>query len=657
MNDRVPAGSSLPSVFERAPSGAHITGDGAGVTFKVWAPHARTLILLYDYRKEPDGSWKAQHRVPLQKVSGGYWFGYLEGATAGQSYMYEVHGPLHGGSEGLKRDPHARDLTDDPAWPHCLCLVDDAKAFPWHDQGYRIPPFHELRIYQLHVGSWFSLSGPGVGGTFLDVVAKLPYLARLGINAIQFLPVVEYPTEFSLGYNGVDYFSPETDYGVKSTDERFSDYAAEANRLLTERVPGASPYPEEALLGTMNQLRVLVDLCHIYGIAAIFDVVYNHAGGGFDDQSLYFFDRQPTGDQNRSLYFTDRGWAGGLVFAYWNSDVRQFLIDNAVMWLTECHVDGFRYDEVSVIRHEGGEFGYRFCQDVTSTCRYLKPDAIHIAEHWPPERFIVSPTSEGGAGFDACLDDGLREAIRSAVFQASLGSGAAIDMDRLARHLSAVHLGDFWRGVQMCENHDLVREGRGPRLPRLADGSDPKSWYARSRSRVALGLVLTAPGIPHIFMGQESLEPNQWSDYLGHSPSVDWEDVERGGVRADFLRFTRELLAIRASEPALSSSGIRVFHVHGDNRVLAFHRWVPGEGRDVVVIVSLNEAIFRDYWIGLPLEGGWRERFNSDAYERPGHQPVGNGGWVDARGGPMHGFSRSGSITLPANGLLVLTRS
>jgi 1,4-alpha-glucan branching enzyme len=657
MNDRSPAGPPSLLARERAPSGAHVTADGRGVTFKVWAPHARTVILLHDYRRQPDGSFHAHARVPLQRLSGGYWFTYLEGGAAGLRYMYEVHGPLHGGSEGLKRDPHARDLTDDPAWPHSLCYVDDPAAFPWHDRGFRPPPFHELRIYQLHVGSWFSLSGPGVGGTFLDVASKLPYLARLGINAIQFLPVVEYPTEFSLGYNGVDYFSPETDYGVRSTDERFVDYVDEANRLLTERLPGALPYPEEVLHGTMNQLRVLVDLCHVYGIAAIFDVVYNHAGGGFDDQSLYFFDRQPAGDQNRSLYFTDRGWAGGLVFAYWNEDVRQFLIDNAVAWLRECHVDGFRYDEVSVIRHEGGEWGYRFCQDVTDTCRYIKPEAIHIAEHWPPEQFIVSPTAASGAGFDACLDDGLREAIRSAVFQASLGAYAPIDMDRLARHLTVPLLHDAWRGVQMCENHDIVREGRGPRIPRLADGSDPKSWYARSRSRVALGLVLTAPGIPHIFMGQESLESHQWSDYPGHSPSVDWEDVARGGERADFVRFTRELLGVRASEPALSSSGIRVFHVHGENRVLAFHRWVPEQGRDVVVVFSLKEVAFHDYWIGLPLGGSWRERFNSDAYERPGHLPTGNGGWVDARGGPLHGFAHSAPLTLPACGLLVLTRA
>ena len=118
----------------------------------------------------------------------------------------------------------------------------------------------------------------------------------------------------------------------------------------------------------MNQLKALIDLCHIHGLAVILDVVYNHAGGDFGDQSLYFFDRQPTagGNQN-SLYFTDRGHAGGLVFDFGKPEVRDFLIQNAKFFLDEYRVDGFRYDQVSVIDHDGAPHGWRFCQDLTST--------------------------------------------------------------------------------------------------------------------------------------------------------------------------------------------------------------------------------------------------------------------------------------------------
>ena len=100
----------------------------------------------------------------------------------------------------------------------------------------------------------------------------------------------------------------------------------------------------------------------------ILDVVYNHAGGDFGDQSLYFFDRQPTaGGNGNSLYFTDKGHAGGLVFDFGKPEVRDFLIQNAKFFLDEYRVDGFRYDQVSVIDHDGAPHGWSFCQDLTST--------------------------------------------------------------------------------------------------------------------------------------------------------------------------------------------------------------------------------------------------------------------------------------------------
>ena len=106
------------------------------------------------------------------------------------------------------------------------------------------------------------------------------------------------------------------------------------------------------------------------GIAVIADVVFNHAGGGFDDQCLYFLDRQAGPDNDRSLYFTRDGHAGGLVFAYWKQEVRQFLIDNGKMLLGEFHLDGLRYDQVTVMDEHGGWF---FCQDLTNTLRFVKP--------------------------------------------------------------------------------------------------------------------------------------------------------------------------------------------------------------------------------------------------------------------------------------------
>jgi 1,4-alpha-glucan branching enzyme len=149
----------------------------------------------------------------------------------------------------------------------------------------------------------------------------------------------------------------------------------------------------------------LIDLCHAYGLAVIFDVVYNHAGGDFGDESIYFLDRQPYGDNNRSLYFTNNGWAGGLIFAYWQQPVCRYLIDNAGFFFDEYHVDGFRFDEVSVIDDHGGWF---FMRDLTSTLRYKKPSAVLIAEYWKDQSAVVRSHNDGGAGFDSVLDSGLR---------------------------------------------------------------------------------------------------------------------------------------------------------------------------------------------------------------------------------------------------------
>jgi 1,4-alpha-glucan branching enzyme len=108
------------------------------------------------------------------------------------------------------------------------------------------------------------------------------------------------------------------------------------------------------------------------------------------------------GDDNRSLYFTEAGWAGGKVFAYWKDPVRQYLIDNALFWLNECRVDGIRYDEVTVIHHHGGD---RFCRDLTGTLRYAKPEAIQIAEYWDWDRAFAVTRPPVGLGFDAALGD------------------------------------------------------------------------------------------------------------------------------------------------------------------------------------------------------------------------------------------------------------
>src|SRR5207247_4268824 len=139
--------------------------------------------------------------------------------------------------------------------------------------------------------------------TLLYVARKIPYRAVLVITAIQLMPIQEFQTQFSLGYSGTDYFSPEMDFAVEDADHEL--YFVPVNELLDSR--GLKRYRLEDLRGEMNQLKALIDLCHIYGLAVLLDVVYNHAGGDFGDQSIFFLDRQSTeGGHRTSRYFTDK---------------------------------------------------------------------------------------------------------------------------------------------------------------------------------------------------------------------------------------------------------------------------------------------------------------------------------------------------------------
>ena len=157
--------------------------------------------------------------------------------------------------------------------------------------------------------------------------------------------------------------------------------------------------------------------------------------------------------------------------------------------------------------------------------------------------------------------------------------------------------------MQGPENHDIVYSGREQRIARLGDPDHPRSWFARSRARVATGLSLTAPGIPMLFMGQEFLEDKQWADdFVSHRDLLlYWAGLDQGDKQMlDHVRFTSELLHFAADLRRLRGQGFRVVHVHDQNRVLAFHRWVEGEGHDVIVVVHLANFTRVGYDLGIP---------------------------------------------------------
>jgi 1,4-alpha-glucan branching enzyme len=623
-----------------------------GATFKVWGPSATSVYVNGTFQGQNRWSTDTDASLLLSMDGSGYWTGFLPGVAEGDQYKYYVIGA---GSSGYKRDPYARELTVNPAFPDCNCVVRSPNTYPWHDSAFVTPDFSNMIVYQLHVGV-YSQGAPGQDGTFLDVIGQIQYLQALGINVLQPLPVDEFETQPSMGYNGADYFSPDSRYGV-TDPTALGNYLTTINGLLAQK--DQAPLTAADITPIQNQLKALVDLCHLYGIAVVFDVVYNHAGGfEGDDDSIFFWDREVTEDNNNSLYFTDQGYAGGLGFALWKQEVQQFLIDNTGFYQQELHADGFRYDEISALVQLNSSNGWAFCQSLTGTVRYRQDRSLQNAEYWPVNASVVTPASSGGAGFDTTQHDALRLGLRQAIGQASGGMSSFVSMDGIAAALYPPGFPTGWSAVPCVENHDVVYVGRDPRIPELADSSDPTSFYARSRSRVAMGILMTVPGIPQIFMGQEFLESQQWSEQTTGPNLLDWADL-RSGIKpmSDFLRYTQDIISLRWNQPAIRGNNVNAFHVHDTNRIVAYHRWLEGTGQDVIVVASLNDNSFYNYSIGFPFGGHWNEIFNGDVYDNwVNPLVVGNAGGVDANGGPMHGFNYSASIVIPPNSLVIFTQ-
>jgi 1,4-alpha-glucan branching enzyme len=218
---------------------------------------------------------------------------------------------------------------------------------------------------------------------------------------------------------------------------------------------------------------------------------------------------------------------------------------------------------------------------------------------------------------------------------------------------------DTWRAVTCLENHDLVYadHNEGGRLAHLADGADARSRFAAGRARVATGLLMTGPGMPLLFMGEELLEFRPWHDTPGFHPGtlINWDELGKVKAVGDFFLFCKELIALRRRLKALRVGSSRPYHAPRGNRVVAFHRWVEFEGHDVVVAASLNETTYRDYVLGFPRPGAWAEVFNSAVYENFFHPPYDGNGPFRADGAPHESMPHSASVVLPALSLVVFT--
>jgi 1,4-alpha-glucan branching enzyme len=357
----------------------------------------------------------------------------------------------------------------------------------------------------------------------------------------------------------------------------------------------------------------------------------------------------PAGNANDSLYFSDKSHAGGRLFAHWNSDVQHFLRDIVLFFLSEYRIDGILYDQIGFVAANGGD---QFCRQLSQTVRQLHPHSIQIAEAWEYSRqHVVQDAPSGGLGFDAVFDDQLRSAVRSSLADAVGGATAHVNLDRVRDAIQAPLLsGRAWRRLSYLENYDLVYRGYEARIPAAADPGNARSWYARSRARVATGLLLTTPGLPVLFMGEEFLEDKQWTESMRLNPN----EIDVHGQ--DFQGFVTELLTLRRRTRSLRADHVNVFYVSNQDRIIAFHRWNEGLPEEAVVVLSLNESNLYQYEIGFPKDGLWTEVFSSARFERSDESSGISNSSIMASSRPLHGLAHSGCIAIPANSIIIFIK-
>ncbi len=565
---------------------------GTGVTFRVWSPNATSVAVR--------GSFNGWGSTPLtEEASGDLWSVDMSNVANGSQYKYFING-TH-----WWKDPRSRRVTQSGYnTTDANSMVYFPGNFDWQGTT-RLPVTQsDLVIYELHVGAFYdSTPGSGSPGKFTDVAAKLDHLTNLGINAIELLPISEFPGDYSWGYNPADIFAVEN-----------NGY------------------------GGPDGLKFLVREAHKRGVHVLLDVVHNHYGP--NDLELYGFD---VGAANRFYFYTNSGicctpWGDRPNYA--NPGVRSFIIDNFNMWMDEYHIDGFRWDAVGAMRYY--DPGHVNIPEAGSLIQHINNTQIRANRSGV---LSIAEDAAFGQGFHGEWDHGLGSTLIQQVVE-------PVDANRNMNALwNAINGNGFFR-VVFSETHDLVGNLNGAgaqRLPTRIDPGNPNSYSARKRSLLAAATVLTAPAMPMLFMGQEMHATQQFAD----NAPLDWS---RTITHSNVVNFYRDLIHLRRNldgvSAGLTGPNITSHVVRNDApwKLLAFHRWGAGANDQVMVIMNFTANAIPSYVINTwPASGRWYVNLNSD-WTRYGND-FGNYGSsvVNVTGG-------SGEIAIGPYSTLVLSR-
>ena len=509
-----------------------------GVRFRVFgSSDAHVQVQLQD------GAAAGIH--PLADTGNGVLETWIKGAAAGDRYAYLL------GDGSVLPDPASRFQPDGV---HGSSQVVDASTFAWTDHRWRPRPTRDMVIYELHVGTFTP------EGTFAGVERQLPYLRDLGITAIELMPVADFPGGRNWGYDGVALFAPARAYG------------------------------------TPDDLRRLVNAAHAHGLSVLLDVVYNHLG----PEGAYlprFIDEYLT-----EHHTTPWGKAVNLEAPV----VRRFILDNAAHWVREYHFDGLRLDATHALIENSPR---SIVQEIAETTEAAagRPIAIHAEDHRNLAA-MVEDASLGGWNLDGVWADDFHHVVRRMTagdrhsyysdFQGTAHELATIFRDgwlysgQHSAHMNQLrgtHPGrvQMHRFVVCLQNHDQI--GNRALGERLHHAIPPEAW------RAATVLLLTAPMIPLLFMGQEWAASTPFQFFTDVAPDLGqlviagrrrefaglpefsdpeaaeripnpqaestfldsrlrWDERAAGDHRRS-LALYRALLALRRQESALSGSG------------------------------------------------------------------------------------------------------
>jgi maltooligosyltrehalose trehalohydrolase len=577
--------------------GATYLGEGR-CRFLLWAPSAETVEVRIIAPHE--------RTAVLGKKSHGYHHLLMEDIDPSSRYVYRLHGPAtpsRPDNPTERPDPASRFQPQGVHGPSQVVPAD----FSWQDRSWCGLPLSDYILYELHVGTF------SAEGTFDAVVAYLDDLKQLGITAIELMPVAQFPGSRNWGYDGTFPFAAQNSYG-----------------------------------GPVG-LKNLVNACHLEGLAVVLDVVYNHLG----PEGNYLRDFGP--------YFTDfyrTPWGDAVNFdGPFSREVRHFFIENALFWVTECHIDALRIDAVHAI----ADFSARpFLEELALAIHHraeqLNRHIYCIAESALNDTRLIRPRELGGFNLDAQWNDDFHHALHALLTTERCGYYQDFgELEDLAKswRVGFVYSGEYstYRRrphgnssrniparqlIVFSQNHDQVGNRMlGERLSRLVSFEQLK---------LAAGLVLLSPFIPLLFMGEEYGETAPFQYFVSHSdPQL--IDAVRQGRRKEFaafgwrqeppdpqneavflqaklehslrkedrhrdlLAFYGELIRLRKEIPALATLSKKTMEVIDERRqkTLFIHRW--SEQDEAGLIFYFGDATGP---AEIPLPAGhWQKRLDS----------------------------------------------